>query len=96
MAVVSDADREQVASARLAALETDGGAQDTFGADSDEEYQLEASDQGGLVQSPLCPLQLLVADVLIHQQSVVALAHIFHLHVQHKGARVCVLICLQA
>ena len=47
MALVSDLDREQVTSARLAALETDGGLQDNFGADSDAEFQLEDSDQGG-------------------------------------------------
>ena len=46
MAVVSDVDREQVATARLAALENDGGVQEAFGADSDDEFQLEDSDQG--------------------------------------------------
>ena len=46
MAVVSDVDREQVTTARLAALENDGGMQENFGADSDEEFQLEDSDQG--------------------------------------------------
>ena len=46
MAIVSDVDREQVASARLAALETDGGLPDNFGADSDAEFQLEDSEPG--------------------------------------------------
>ncbi|KAK9804141.1 hypothetical protein WJX73_004328 [Symbiochloris irregularis] len=45
MAVVSETDREQVTNARLAALETDGGLQDNFGADSDAEFELQDSDQ---------------------------------------------------
>lgn len=45
VATVSVADKEQVATARLAALEGDGRIQETFGQDSDDEFQVQASDQ---------------------------------------------------
>lgn len=48
VAAVTDADRRSAVNARLEALETDHDAAPTF-QDSDEEFQLDDSDEGLLV-----------------------------------------------